>query len=201
MAQAQGDVQAVPVICIGFSAGGLGPLRAILRQLGPNTGAAFVVIPHLQRERATQLPWLLSSWSPMTSELAEDGRRFRPNHIYVILPGQEIAITDGRFAVRPRSKRTGWSNVITVFLNSLVRSRNHPGIAVILSGMDADGAAALAAFHRMGGVTIVQDPRSANHKEMPQSAINTGFVDYVLPAEAIASKVEQIINRVSETKV
>ncbi len=182
----------VPVVCVGFSAGGLHPLRAILRRIRSDTGMAFVVIPHLNRTLPTHLPWLMSQWTSMPAELARTGLVLQPNHIYVIPPGQEIAVRDGSFGVQPRSKAFGWSNVITLFLDSLARWRRPPGIAVILSGFDADGAAALRAFHRQGGVTIVQDLKSADFQDMPRSAIATGVVDYVLPPEEIVGKIESI---------
>ena len=182
----------VPVVCVGFSAGGLHPLRAIFRRIRTDTGMAFVIVPHISRTLPTRLPWLISRWTQMPAELAQTGLALEPNHIYVIPPGQEITVQDGSFGVRPRSKASGWSNVITLFLDSLVRFRRPPGIAVILSGFDSDGAAALRAFHRQGGVTIVQDLKSADFQDMPRSAIATGVVDYILPPEEIVDKLEAI---------
>ena len=182
----------VPVVCVGLSSGGLLPLRTIFRKLSPATGMTFVIIPHLSRTEPTILPEMLSHWSTMPAQLADPGLTIESNHIYVIPPGQEILVRDAHFGVRPRSKVRGWSNVITLFLDSLTEWRKPAGIAVILSGVDHDGAAALREFHSKGGITIAQDPKSANHNDMPLSAIGTGFVDYVLPPEAIATKIEQI---------
>lgn len=183
----------VPVVCVGLSAGGLKPLKAIFERLGRQTGMAFVVISHVSPTQPTWLPQLLSSWSSMPAELARRGQMIEPNHIYIIPPGQEIMMGNGHFRVQPRSKERGWSNVITLFLESLVKSARMPaGVAVILSGLDADGAAALKEFHGKGGVTIAQDLRSADHKDMPRAAITTGFVDYVLAPDAIAGKIEEI---------
>lgn len=184
---------AVPVLCIGLSAGGITPLRTIMQELSSKLGMAVVVIPHLSRTQKTWLPWLLSNWSAMPSEMVRNGIAFKPNHIYLIPPGQEITVADNHFMTKPRSKSHGWSDVITIFLNSLVSSGNHPCIAVLLSGMDADGAVALAGIHDLGGITIVQDPRTADYNDMPRSAIKTGYVDYVLPAELIATKIEEIV--------
>jgi two-component system, chemotaxis family, protein-glutamate methylesterase/glutaminase len=180
------------VVCIGLSAGGLHPLRRIFERLNPNTGMTFVVVPHLSRAHPTLLPELLAEWSGMPSCLIRDGLALEPNHVYTIPPGEEITVNDGCFRVRPRSKHYGWSNVITLFLESLIEFRRPPGIAVILSGYDADGAAALAAFRKLGGVTIAQDLASAYVKDMPKSAIATGVVDYVLTPDAIAGKIEAI---------
>lgn len=182
----------IPVVCVGLSLGGLSPLKTIFQQLSPDTGMAFIVISHVSRTEPTKLPWLLSMWSKMPVNLARNGMVVKPNHIYVIPPGQEITVGDGHFAARPRSKRRGWSNVITVFLDSLVKSRKPAGVAVILSGMDADGAGALQEFNNQGGLTIVQDLESAECKAMPHSAIDTGFVDYVLPPQSIAARIEEI---------
>lgn len=98
---------------------------------------------------------------------------------------------DRFFSVRPRSKLLGWSNVYTVFLNSLSQSR-HPGIAVVLSGPDEDGSAALRGFKQSGGITVVQEPKSAERPQMPLAAINTGTVDYVMAPSPIAGQLEKL---------
>jgi chemotaxis response regulator CheB len=152
----------------------------------------FVVISHVSRVGPTQLPWLLSRWSKMPAQLARRRLVLQPNHIYVIPPGQEMMLEDGHFHVQPKSKLRGWSNVVTLFLESLVRWRKPPGVAVILSGLDADGAAALQTFRQRGGITIVQDLRTAEREDMPRSAIQTGAADYVLPPESIADLLEEI---------
>ena len=181
-----------PVVCVGLSAGGLQPLETIFRRLTANTGLAYVVIAHLQPEEPTILPSLLESWSKMPSQIACTGMTLEPNKVYVIPPGQEIAVSEGSFAVQPRSKPRGWSNVITIFLYSLIHSRKPAGVAVILSGFDSDGSAALRSFRDNGGITIAQDLESAQFKDMPQSAIDTGMVDFVLSPKEIAAKLEAI---------
>jgi len=69
----------------------------------------------------------------------------------------------------------------------------HPGIAVVLSGLDEDGAAALRTFEQRSGVAIVQEPQSAVRPEMPLPAIHTGCVDYVLAPGAIAGQLEKLV--------
>ncbi|HEY7304885.1 MAG TPA: chemotaxis protein CheB [Bryobacteraceae bacterium] len=180
-----------PVVCIGLSAGGIAPLQMLFRALNPNTGMAFVVIHHLRQEHPTLLPVILSSCTSMPVQLAKPYIAIQPNHVYVIPSGKEIILTDGAFAVHARSKLRGWANVVSVFLNSLTESR-HGGIAVILSGMDADGAQALKAFKQRGGIVIAQEPDTASSREMPSAAIKTGVVDYILEPEAIAGQLERI---------
>jgi chemotaxis response regulator CheB len=181
----------VPIVCIAMSAGGFQALQTIVKQLNPATGMAFVIVCHLTPTEPTCLPWLLSLWSPMPAALACSDEIPKPNHIYVIPPGQEVTLSGGLFRIRPRSKK-GWSNVVTLFLNSLIEPEKTPCVAVILSGDDCDGTAAIRAFHDRGGITICQDLHTASHKDMPRSAIQTGSIDYILLPEAIADKLEAI---------
>ncbi|HEX7958888.1 MAG TPA: chemotaxis protein CheB [Terriglobales bacterium] len=105
------------------------------------------------------------------------------------LPDRRSSSAIITFRCDPRSKVWGWTNVGSVFLESLAKSR-HAGVAVILSGLDKNGAAALESFKRKGGITIVQEPKSARNPEMPEAAISTGYVDYVLPPVQIATQLE-----------
>jgi chemotaxis response regulator CheB len=180
---------AIPIACFGMSAGGIGPLKAIVREISTRTGMAFVVL-HL-RDVPTMLPEILSTCTHMPVELATDKRLIRPNHVYVLPSGMEVRINDSSFSLRPRSKRSGFSNVLTIFLESLVDGR-HPAVAVILSGVNADGAAALRTFERSGGSVIAQAPWTAQQTDMPLAAIRTGTVNHVLTPQGIAGQLERI---------
>jgi chemotaxis response regulator CheB len=125
---------------------------------------------------------------------AADGDMALPNHVYVLSPGMEMTVADGVFSLRPRSKRIGWPNVMTVFMDSLTKSR-HPGIAITLSGLGNDGAAALKPFKEHGGVTIAQAPETAEREDLPLSWINTGSVDYILEPGDITLHLQSFAHR------
>jgi len=179
-----------PVVCIGMSSGAVSPLKTLFRHLNPKTDMAFVIMHHLHKF-PTLLPEILPNCSSMPVELGSRGLELQPNHIYILPSGKEMTVADGYFLLRPRAKVYGWTNVFTLFLDSLASSR-HSGIAVILSGLDKDGAAALKTFKENGGITIAQSSESAEHPEMRQAGITTGSVDYVLAPEAIAKRLEAI---------
>lgn len=189
----------IPVVCIGMSSGAVDPLRTLFQHVSSNTGMAFVVIHHLSRF-TTHLPSLISHCTRMPVELIVPGRIILPNHVYVLPSGQEVAIRDDHFSLCPRSKLWGWTNVISVFLESLAKSR-HKGVAVIFSGLDKDGAEALAEFKRNGGITIVQEPKTAKSPQMPEAAIDTGTVDYVLPPAQIPVQLESIVKDLFRSRV
>lgn len=182
----------VPIVCIGMSSGGLSPLKLIFQQLSPKTDMVFVLIHHLVVR--TTLSQILSYHTSMPVTEAADGEGTLPNHVYVLPPGMEMTLADGVFSLRPRSKPTGWPNVMTIFMDSLARSC-HPGIAVILSGLGSDGARALKAFKKHGGVTIVQVPQTADYDDLPWSWIHTGSVDYILEPDAITPRLQSFARR------
>jgi chemotaxis response regulator CheB len=82
--------------------------------------------------------------------------------------------------------------VITVFLRSMTENWDGKLIAVIVSGFDSDGAEALAGIKEAGGITIAQKAETAGQPDMPQSAIATGFIDFILSPEDIALKIIEI---------
>jgi chemotaxis response regulator CheB len=96
------------------------------------------------------------------------------------------------FRLKPISKPRGWPDVITVFLRSLTRHWDGKLIAVIVSGYDGDGAAALCGIKEVGGITIAQKLSTALQPDMPESAIDTGCIDFVLSPENIAQEITRI---------
>jgi chemotaxis response regulator CheB len=95
----------------------------------------------------------------------------------------------GEFHLEPLSKPRGWPDVITVFLKSLAQHWDGKLIAVIVSGYDGDGAAAMCSIQEAGGITIAQKLDTAKQPDMPESAIATGCIDFVLSPEQIAQEI------------
>ena len=91
------------------------------------------------------------------------------------------------------------ARVITVFMHSLTENWDGKLIAVIVSGYDGDGAAALCGIKDVGGITIAQKPETAGQPDMPESAIASGCIDFVLSPEDIAKEIMRIAH--AESKV
>jgi two-component system chemotaxis response regulator CheB len=90
--------------------------------------------------------------------------------------------------------------VITVFLRSLMEHWDDKLAAVIVSGFDGDGSAALCGIKEVGGITIAQKPDTAGHPDLPESAIESGWIDFVLSPEDIAKKIRQIAHAEPKAK-
>src|SRR5471030_1733470 len=180
-----------PVVCVGGSAGGLDAYVRLLSCLPTDMGVAIVIVNHL-RTVATHLHKILPSYTKMPVELITEGLVLQPNRVFIIPARHEFHVLNGEFRLRPISKPRGWLDVITVFLRSLTRHWDGKLIAVIVSGFDGDGAAALCGIRDVGGITIAQKLDTAGQPDMPMSAIASGCIDFVLSPEDIAQEVLRI---------
>jgi chemotaxis response regulator CheB len=189
--KAKRTTKVFPVVCVGGSAGGLDAYTRLLRHLPANLGVAIVVVNHL-RTVATRLHEILPSFTTMPVELITEELSIQPNHVFIIPEQRDLHVLDGEFRLKPISKPRGWPDVITVFLRSLTQHWAGKLIAVIVSGYDGDGAAALCRIKEVGGITIAQKLNTAKQPDMPESAIASGCIDFVLSPEDIAQKIAQI---------
>lgn len=180
-----------PIVCVGGSAGGLNAYIRLLKHLPSDIGIAVVIVNHL-RIVATMLPEILPGYTKMKVELIKEKLTIEPDHVYIIPEKRDLHVLNGEFRLRPISKPTGWPDVITVFMRSLTQHWNGKLIAVIVSGYDGDGAAALCGIKAVGGITIAQKPETASQPDMPQSAIASGCIDFILSPEEIAEKITKI---------
>ena len=183
-----------PIICVGGSAGGLDAYIRLLKNLPADLGVAIVIVNHL-RTVATRLHQILPNYTPMPVELITDRLDVRPNCVFIIPEKRDLHVLNGEFRLEPISKPRGWPDVITVFLRSLTENWNGQLIAVIVSGYDGDGAAALCGIRDVGGITIAQKPDTAIQPDMPQSAIESGCIDFILSPEEIAQEIRRIADR------
>ena len=189
--KARSTTKDFPVVCVGGSAGGLDAYIRLLQNLPPDLGVAIVIVNHI-RTVATMLPEILPNYTTMPVELITDYLVIEPNHVFIIPETRDLHVCDSKFRLEPISKPRGWPDVITVFLRSLTDNWDGKLIAVIVSGYDGDGAAALCGIKEAGGITIAQKLDTASQPDMPESAIDTGCIDFVLAPEGIATEIARI---------
>jgi two-component system, chemotaxis family, protein-glutamate methylesterase/glutaminase len=187
-------VKNFPIICIGGSAGGLDAYTRLLKNLPSDLGVAIVIVNHL-RTVATLLHEILPAHTKMPVELITERLDIQPNHVYVIPENRDLHILDDGFRLKPISKPRGWPDVITVFLRSLTTHWEGKLIAIIVSGYDGDGAEALCGIKEAGGITIAQMPDTAIQPDMPESAIASGCIDFILSPEDITKEIKRIAGK------
>ena len=177
---------AFPIVAIGSSAGGLEAMTQLLKYLPVDTGMAFIYVQHLSPDHKSFLPTILSKITKMKVQEIADMEHMVPNTIYVIPYNKGIEVTDGHIKLLNRSKG-GAAISIDVLFSSLAQTHKENVIGIILSGNAHDGTIGIKAIKEAGGLTFAQDI-SAQSGSMPESAIATGMVDYVLSPKGIALK-------------
>lgn len=193
--EAKSSAKDFPIVCVGGSAGGLDAYIRLLKHLPFDMGVAIVIVNHL-RSVSTHLHEILPQYTKMSVELITERLDIQPNHVFIIPEKRDLHILNDEFRLKPISKPRGWPDVITVFLNSLAQHWDGKLIAVIVSGYDGDGAEALSSIKDAGGITIAQKPDTAARPDMPESAIASGYIDFILSPEDIAKEIVRIANKV-----
>ena len=179
---------AFPIVGLGASAGGLDALRQLFAHVRPSSGIAFVVIQHLDPDRPSMLTRVLEGVTGQRVVEAASGMGVEPNHVYVIPSGSDLSIRHGVLTLEPRQMTGRLHLPIDSFFRSLAADQESRAVGVVLSGSGADGTEGLRAIKAAGGIAIAQDPESAQFRNMPESAIAAGVVDFRGTPEQIAGE-------------
>ncbi len=170
---------------IGASAGGLEACSKLVEALNPADGMAYILVQHLDPTHASMMVDLLSSHTQLPIREARDGMKIERNHLYVIPPGRYLSVNGSTLHVSKPLAPHGARLPFDFLLQALAENYGARAAAVILSGTGADGSAGLLAIKKKGGLVIAQNPREAGYDGMPENAIRTGRVDFVLNAKDI----------------
>ncbi|MBV8886942.1 MAG: PAS domain-containing protein, partial [Chroococcidiopsidaceae cyanobacterium CP_BM_RX_35] len=181
-----------PIVGIAASAGGLEAFEQLLSHLPTNTGMAFVLIQHLSPEHESLLSEILTRITQLPVREVQNGMTVEPNRVYVIPPNTQMTLSDNTLQLSPRQKVTSKYMPGDAFFTSLAAERGHKAIAVVLSGSDGDGSLGLKAIKAAGGVTFAQCEDTAKFDGMPNTAVATGNVDFVLPPARIAEELANL---------
>lgn len=174
-----------PIVGIGASAGGLEALTAFLAHVPAASGAAYVVVQHLDPTHECLLAGLLRRACAMPVCEISNGLTVVPDQVYVIPPDRDLSLTQGVLHVHEPREPRGHRLPIDVFLTSLAEDQQQHAVGVVLSGSGNDGTLGLMAIRESTGLTAVQDPASAGAEGMPRHAINAGVADLVASAEKL----------------
>jgi two-component system, chemotaxis family, CheB/CheR fusion protein len=174
-----------PVIGVGASAGGLEAFRRLLRAIPENSGMAYILVQHLDPTHESILTELLQKVTKIPVQEISDNVHVEPDHIYIIPANKLLTATDGVLQLSARPPKNYKNMPIDLFFTSLAAVHQDHAIGVVLSGTATDGTLGLTAIKNSGGVTFAQEQQSAAYDGMPQSAIDAGVVDFILPPEEI----------------
>jgi len=182
--QSTGDHHCL-VVGMGASAGGIEAFSKFFDAMPHDSGAAFVLVLHLDPTRESHMATVLAAHTTMPVVQVEDQMQILPNHVYVIAPDRDLTVTAGVLhLIKPAEKR-GHRHPVDVLFRSLAADQGERVIAVVLSGTGSNGTDGLKEVRAAGGLILVQDPETAKFDGMPRSAIAAGMADHVLAPEAM----------------
>ena len=184
----------IPVVGVGASAGGLEALQQLFKPLPADCGLSFVVIQHLSPNYKSAMDQLLSRATALPIIQIKNNLKVEPGRIYLSPPEKFVSMATGKFRLTP-SKASGRRSFLPIdhFFNVLSTEKQEKAVCIILSGSASDGTQGLKAVKAAGGLTFVQSPEDASYASMPESAIATQMVDFILPATEIAEKLIAVL--------
>lgn len=178
---------------MGASWGGLHALETVLAGLPRTFRTPIVIAQHRSADSGSgALARMLSLRSGFDVGEAGDKDAIEEGHVYLAPADYHLLVEGHAFALSTDAMVQHSRPSIDVLFDSAADAFGTRLIGVVLTGANADGAYGLARIKRRGGTTIVQDPATAEKREMPAAAVATGSADYVLPLEEIAPKLTEL---------
>ncbi|MCL4562594.1 MAG: PAS domain-containing protein [Chloroflexi bacterium] len=183
-----------PIVGIGASAGGLEAFEQLFTSMPADTGMAFVLVQHLSPPHKSILPEIIQRFTAMPVSQVTDGIQVKPNCVYVIPPGSDLALINGHLQLLKRVTTGGFHLPIDFFFTTLAQVLGERAIGVVLSGSGSDGSLGLKSIKAEGGLTIAQAPETAVYADMPRNAIATQEVDFTLPPDKMGELILKYIH-------
>jgi len=188
------------IIAIGASAGGMEEINTIFDNT-PLDGVAYIIVQHLSTDFKSRMVELLARHSKLWVQEAENGMNIHANHVYLIPNDKLMTIRNTRLYLTGKENEKAPHLTINIFLNSLAASHGKRAVAVVLSGLGADGTDGIVAIKRAGGLVIAREPLTSRFPGMPSNAIATGMVDFVLEPPAMPEVIEDYVLHQREQEV
>jgi len=188
--------QSFPVIAMAASAGGLKALSVILGGLPADFPAAIAIVMHLAPDHKSLLGGILKSRTLLTVKQAHTGDILCPSSVFIAPPNHHLFVTkEGRLELSSSSaEKIHYARPSAEPLFASVGDvYQRRAIAVVLTGGDGDGSFGVQMIKAKGGKVIVQDRATSQDFSMPETSIETGDVDFILPLDEIAPKLIELV--------
>ena len=184
------------VIAVAASAGGLNALSVILAALPANLKAAVAIVMHVSPDHKSLLAEILNCRSPLHVKQAQAGDMLCNSSVFVAPPNHHLIVGAGGILELSSSSAEkvhyARPSAEPLFV-SVAEIYQQKAIAVVLTGGDGDGSIGVQVIKDHGGTVLAQDRATSVNFSMPESAIETGDVDFILPLDGIAAKLIELI--------
>jgi two-component system, chemotaxis family, protein-glutamate methylesterase/glutaminase len=185
---------AFDLVAIAASAGGLNALSKVLSGFPENFPAAVTIVQHLDPRHRSLMADILNRRTRLQVKEAEEGDRLSSGTVYIAPPNRHLLINpDGTLSLTQSELVNFVRPSADLMFDSAAASYKDRAIAVVLTGTGNDGAMGVQAIAKMGGTVIAQDPETSEFSGMPNAAIQTGGVNFILHLSKIASALVSLV--------
>lgn len=192
------------VVAIGSSAGGTQALKALFENSNSSPSVAFIVIQHLESDGSSLAVESLRSITKIPVEELQNGSPLSENRIYSVPSHTLVSFHEGAVQLEIAEGADRKLAVIDHLFTAVAAEFKEGSVGVILSGAASDGAMGIRDINVAGGLTVAQEPTTAEHRSMPDHAIGTGSVDHVLEPKEILNEIfsySKYLNQVGSSNV
>jgi two-component system, chemotaxis family, CheB/CheR fusion protein len=186
------------IVAIGASAGGIEEVNTFFERT-PHDGIAYVVVQHLSPDFKNAMVQLLSKHSSLLVKEAEQGMAVCRNVVYLIPNDKFMSIKNNTLELTDKNKVKGPHLTINAFFNALAADNGKKAIGIILSGMGSDGSEGIRFIKEAGGMTIARNPQNTEFSSMPQQAIATDMIDFILEPQYMPDVIATYVKSNDET--
>ncbi|MET7384759.1 chemotaxis protein CheB [Streptomyces sp. NPDC005529] len=182
------------VVAVASSAGGIYALIELLGGLGADFPVPVLVVQHLDRRHRTVIADVLSRRTELAVKLAEADERIEAGTVYIAPPDRHLlAGPEGVLSLSNSELVHFVRPSADLLFESVAGAYGERAIVCVLTGSGGDGAMGVDAVKSRGGTVIAQDPASAQFRGMPDAAVATGAVDFVLPLAEISELIRGLV--------
>lgn len=188
-------------IVIGASAGGMDAIKQILISLPKSFGVPIIIVQHLNSHSDGYIVKYLNEICQINVKEADEKERVLSGNVYIAPPNYHLlAEKDGTLSLTVDNKENYSRPSIDILFESAAEVYRNELIGIILTGANKDGSKGLKRIKELEGITIVQDPSTAEADFMPKAAISAAEVDYILTLDEIYKKIVKLVGDINETE-
>ena len=171
------------IVGIGASAGGLTALKAFVKSIPIDTNMTFIVIQHLDPTHKSLLTEILQKYSDIEVREASTDEIIKSGTIYIIPPDNYLEVKNKKIHLLQPTESRGDRKAIDHLFISMAMECKERCAGILMSGSGTDGTAGLLAIKTAGGLTLIQNPDTAEYDSMPLNALKENVVDKVVDIE------------------
>lgn len=173
-------------VVIGSSAGGLNALKVLFHGLDKHFRIPVIIVQHISPDSENYLIHILNEIGKLRVKEADEKEKPMPGMAYMAPPNYHLLLEPDRTFTLTIDERVNYARPsIDVLFETAAEAYRDKLIGIVLTGANNDGSKGLRKIKEFGGLTLVQDPETAEVESMPRAAIKTSVVDHILPLDEI----------------